>query len=195
MEQGDWSHCQAPRTSASATTAQDPFGQDHASSAAGLAKGEELTQDTSTLETRPSSRAAQELDLMAWGGSGFVPARSGMEAQTAPARLPGRGRRSNKGRERNGRLLGDREGGSGNRWRTAGARGVSAVFCLVKSVMRQSSTIRQRLAGIGLVGLPLPSFPLVSLPVGEFAGLPATYCYLFWRLALPHRFGGLGFRA
>jgi hypothetical protein len=54
--------------------------------------------------------------------------------------------------------------------------------------MRQSSTIRQRLAGIGLVGLPLLSFPLVSLPVGEFAGLPATYCYLFgvglWLIAL-----------
>ena len=45
--------------------------------------------------------------------------------------------------------------------------------------MRQTSTIRQRLAGIGLVGLPLLSFPLVSLPEGDIAGLPATYCYLF----------------
>ena len=45
--------------------------------------------------------------------------------------------------------------------------------------MRHSTAIRQRLAALGLLGLPLLTFPLVSLPSGEIGGVPAVFGYLF----------------
>jgi hypothetical protein len=43
-------HCQAQRDSVWRQPAQDPVWQDHAPLLRTLAKGEEITQDTSTLE-------------------------------------------------------------------------------------------------------------------------------------------------
>jgi hypothetical protein len=45
--------------------------------------------------------------------------------------------------------------------------------------MKQSSPARQRLTSLALLGLPLLTYPILSLPVGMWAGMPADYIYLF----------------
>ena len=45
--------------------------------------------------------------------------------------------------------------------------------------MKRANPTRQRLAALGLLGPPLLTYPLLSLPSGEFGGIPATYLYLF----------------
>ncbi len=45
--------------------------------------------------------------------------------------------------------------------------------------MRQANPARQRLAALGLLGIPLLSYPLLGLPQGEWLGLPAIFIYLF----------------
>jgi hypothetical protein len=52
--------------------------------------------------------------------------------------------------------------------------------------MRRNTSLRQRLAAIGLLGVPLLTFPMLSLPNGELAGIPASYLYLFgvWTLLI-----------
>ena len=42
------------------------------------------------------------------------------------------------------------------------------------------------LAALGLLGVPLLTYPLLSLPQGEIAGIPAPYLYLFgmWTLLI-----------
>ncbi|MBK7647770.1 MAG: hypothetical protein IPJ12_11530 [Betaproteobacteria bacterium] len=45
--------------------------------------------------------------------------------------------------------------------------------------MKRANPTRQRLAALGLLGAPLLTYPLLSLPSGEFGGIPATYLYLF----------------
>lgn len=45
--------------------------------------------------------------------------------------------------------------------------------------MKRASPTRQRLAALGLLGLPLLTFPILSLPGGQWLGLPASYVYLF----------------
>jgi hypothetical protein len=45
--------------------------------------------------------------------------------------------------------------------------------------MKRANPIRQRLAALGLLGVPLLTYPLLSLPGGDLAGSPATYLYLF----------------
>jgi hypothetical protein len=44
--------------------------------------------------------------------------------------------------------------------------------------------MRQRLAALGLLGIPLLTFPLLGLPGGSWAGIPASYFYLFGVWAL-----------
>jgi hypothetical protein len=52
--------------------------------------------------------------------------------------------------------------------------------------MRRANPLRQRLAAIGLLGVPLLTFPMLSLPNGELGGIPASYLYLFgvWALLI-----------
>ena len=52
--------------------------------------------------------------------------------------------------------------------------------------MRRNTSLRQRLVAIGLLGIPLLTFPMLSLPNGEVAGIPAAYLYLFgvWMLLI-----------
>ncbi len=45
--------------------------------------------------------------------------------------------------------------------------------------MKRANPTRQRLAALGLLGVPLLTYPLLSLPGGELGGIPATYLYLF----------------
>jgi hypothetical protein len=45
--------------------------------------------------------------------------------------------------------------------------------------MKRASPTRQRLAALGLLGLPLLTYPLLGLPQGAIAGIPAVYLYLF----------------
>ena len=45
--------------------------------------------------------------------------------------------------------------------------------------MKRASPTRQRLAALGLFGIPLLTYPLLSLPDGSLAGIPVTYLYLF----------------
>ena len=45
--------------------------------------------------------------------------------------------------------------------------------------MKRASPTRQRLAALGLLGIPLLTYPLLSLPDGSLAGIPAGYLYLF----------------
>jgi hypothetical protein len=45
--------------------------------------------------------------------------------------------------------------------------------------MKRASQIRQRLAGLGLLGVPLLTYPILGLPEGALAGIPVTYLYLF----------------
>jgi len=52
--------------------------------------------------------------------------------------------------------------------------------------MKRANPMRQRLAALGLIGIPMLTYPLLSLPRGEVAGIPATYLYLFgaWTLLI-----------
>ena len=52
--------------------------------------------------------------------------------------------------------------------------------------MRRANSLRQRLAAISLLGIPLLTFPMLSLPNGELGGIPASYLYLFgvWTLLI-----------
>ena len=45
--------------------------------------------------------------------------------------------------------------------------------------MKRASPTRQRLAALGLLGVPLLTYPLLSLPGGSLWGIPAGYLYLF----------------
>jgi hypothetical protein len=45
--------------------------------------------------------------------------------------------------------------------------------------LKRASLVRQRFASIGLFGVPLLTYPLLSLPSGSLAGIPASYLYLF----------------
>lgn len=42
-----------------------------------------------------------------------------------------------------------------------------------------TSPVRQRFAALGLLGLSLLTYPLLSLPSGSLGGVPAGYLYLF----------------
>jgi len=52
--------------------------------------------------------------------------------------------------------------------------------------MKRANPMRQRLAALGLLGVPLLTYPLLSLPQGDIAGIPAPYLYLFgmWTLLI-----------
>ncbi len=52
--------------------------------------------------------------------------------------------------------------------------------------MKRANPMRQRLAALGLLGIPLLTYPLLSLPTGGIAGIPAPYLYLFgvWTLLI-----------
>ena len=52
--------------------------------------------------------------------------------------------------------------------------------------MKRANPMRQRLAALGLLGVPLLTYPLLSLPQGEIAGIPAPYLYLvgMWTLLI-----------
>jgi len=45
--------------------------------------------------------------------------------------------------------------------------------------MRRASPVRQRFAALALLGIPLLTYPILSLPSGSLGGLPAGYLYLF----------------
>lgn len=45
--------------------------------------------------------------------------------------------------------------------------------------MKRANPTRQRLAALGLLGIPLLTYPLLSLPGGSLGGMPASYLYLF----------------
>lgn len=45
--------------------------------------------------------------------------------------------------------------------------------------MKRASPVRQRLAALGLLGVPLLTYPVLGLPGGSLDGIPATYLYLF----------------
>lgn len=45
--------------------------------------------------------------------------------------------------------------------------------------MKRGSPTRQRLAALALFGIPLLSFPVLGLPQGQIAGIPAIFLYLF----------------
>ena len=48
------------------------------------------------------------------------------------------------------------------------------------------SLVRQRLAVLALIGLLLLNFPLLAVPVGELAGIPALLLWIFvvWLLLI-----------
>jgi len=45
--------------------------------------------------------------------------------------------------------------------------------------MKRASPTRQRLSALGLIGVPLLTYPLIALPEGSMGGIPAAYLYLF----------------
>lgn len=45
--------------------------------------------------------------------------------------------------------------------------------------MKRASPTRQRLSALGLIGVPLLTYPLIALPDGSMGGIPAAYLYLF----------------
>ncbi len=45
--------------------------------------------------------------------------------------------------------------------------------------MKRASPLRQRLAALGLLGVPLLTYPILGLPSGEWLGVPAIFVYLF----------------
>lgn len=46
-------------------------------------------------------------------------------------------------------------------------------------MVRQERPTAQRLAALALFGAVLLTFPLLSLPVGDWFGLPALFVYIF----------------
>ena len=52
--------------------------------------------------------------------------------------------------------------------------------------MKRANPVRQQLAALGLLGIPLLTYPLLSLPGGDWGGLPAGFLYLFgvWALLI-----------
>jgi hypothetical protein len=50
--------------------------------------------------------------------------------------------------------------------------------------MKRGNPLRQRLAALGLLGIPLLTYPLLSLPSVSWNGIPASFLYLFgvWTL-------------
>lgn len=46
-------------------------------------------------------------------------------------------------------------------------------------MVKRGSPTRQRLAAIGLCGIPLLTYPLLGLPQGSLAGIPTIFLYLF----------------
>jgi hypothetical protein len=45
--------------------------------------------------------------------------------------------------------------------------------------MKRGNPLRQRLAALGLLGVPLLTYPMLSLPGGSWNGIPAGFLYLF----------------
>jgi hypothetical protein len=45
--------------------------------------------------------------------------------------------------------------------------------------MKDASPMRQRSGALGLLGIPLLTYPVLSLPAGDVAGIPVGYLYLF----------------
>ncbi len=45
--------------------------------------------------------------------------------------------------------------------------------------MKQASPTRQRLTALSLIGAPLLTYPMLNLPSGDLAGIPAQFFYLF----------------
>jgi hypothetical protein len=45
--------------------------------------------------------------------------------------------------------------------------------------MKRANLSRQRLAALGLLGIPLLTYPLFGLALGQWGGWPAGYVYLF----------------
>lgn len=45
--------------------------------------------------------------------------------------------------------------------------------------MKHANLSRQRLTALGLLGIPLLTYPLLGLAVGSWGGIPAAYLYLF----------------
>ncbi|MCL2346110.1 MAG: hypothetical protein FWC58_09705 [Desulfobulbus sp.] len=44
---------------------------------------------------------------------------------------------------------------------------------------RANHPARQRLAALGLLAIPLLTYPLIALPEGDLARIPLSYLYLF----------------
>ena len=45
--------------------------------------------------------------------------------------------------------------------------------------MKRANQIRQRLAGLGLLGIPLLTYPILGLPNGALDSIPVICLYLF----------------
>jgi len=45
--------------------------------------------------------------------------------------------------------------------------------------MKRANLSRQRLNALGLLGIPLLTYPLLGLAGGNWGGIPAAYLYLF----------------
>lgn len=45
--------------------------------------------------------------------------------------------------------------------------------------MKRTGVIRQRLGALALLGLPLLTYPILGLSVGDVLGVPSSYIYLF----------------
>jgi hypothetical protein len=45
--------------------------------------------------------------------------------------------------------------------------------------MKRANPLLQRLAALGLLGIPLLTYPLLGLPGGSWNGIPAGFLYLF----------------
>ena len=45
--------------------------------------------------------------------------------------------------------------------------------------MKRLNPLRQRLAALGLLAIPLLTFPMLGLPTGDWDGIPASFLYLF----------------
>jgi hypothetical protein len=45
--------------------------------------------------------------------------------------------------------------------------------------MKRLNPLRQRLAALGLMAIPLLTFPVIGLPTGHWNGIPASFLYLF----------------
>lgn len=45
--------------------------------------------------------------------------------------------------------------------------------------MKRANLSRQRLTALGLLGIPLLSYPLLGLAGGSWGAIPAAYLYLF----------------